>query len=98
MQDDVEASSEWLGDSPENAARELREFARSSEVLSYDRDLAEKYPQKWIGVSGGEVRAAADKIGSLLEELDSLGVPRSSTIVRYMEKEPRTLILYDAAG
>jgi len=96
MQHNLEAR-EWLGDSPENAASDLRDFARSSELLSSDVDLAERYPQKWIAVYAGEVRAVADELDALLEELDDLEVPRSSTVVRYMEKEPRTLILYCAA-
>ena len=93
MQRNAEAAHEWLGDSLESAASELRDFARSSEVLSSDRDLAQEYAQKWIAVYGGEVRAVADELDTLLEELDELDVPRSSTAVRYMEKEPRTLIL-----
>ena len=93
VQRTAEAAHEWLGDSLESAAGELRDFARSSGVLSSDRDLAQKYAQKWIAVYGGEVRAVADELDTLLEELDELDVPRSSTAVRYMEKEPRTLIL-----
>ena len=96
VQHSLEAK-EWLGDLPENAANDLRDFARSSELLSSGRDLAEKYPQKWIAVYDGEVRAVADELDALLDELDSLDVPRSSTVVRDMEKEPRTLILYCAA-
>ena len=97
MQNNVEAAHEWLGDSPESAASELRDFARSSELLSSDRDLAQEYSQKWIAVYGGVVRAVADDLEALLDELDRLDVPRSSTVVRYMEKEPRTLILSCAA-
>ena len=97
MRNNAEAAHEWLGDSLESAASELRDFARSSEMLSSDRDLAQEYPQKWIAVYGGEVRAVADELATLLEELDRLDVPRSNTVVRYMEKEPRTLILPCAA-
>lgn len=96
MQDNAETPHEWLGDSLESAASELRDFARSSEVLSSDRDLVQEYPQKWIA-DGGEVRAVADELEILLEELDRLDVPRSNTVVRYKEKEPRTLILSCAA-
>ena len=94
----VDALQDWLGDSPENVARDLREFTESAAILSADRKLVEKHSQKWVGVFGGEVRAAADDLSSLLHELDELGVPRSSTVVRFMEKEPRTLILHHAAG
>ena len=94
----VDAVQDWLGDSPENVARDLREFTESAAILSADRKLVEKYSQKWVGVFGGEVRAAADDLSSLLHELDELGVPRSSTVVRFMEEEPRTLILHHAAG
>ena len=97
MQPNAEAPHDWLGDSPESAASELRDFARSSELLSSDRNLAKEYPRKWIAVYGGEVRAVADELDALLDDLDRLDVPRSSTVVRYMEREPRPLILSCAA-
>ena len=59
------------------AASELRDFARSSELLSSDRNLAREYPRKWIAVYGGEVRAVADELDALL---DDLGQTRRASI------------------
>ena len=55
--------------------------------------LLGKYAQKWVGVCSGEVKAAQDDLNSLLEELDSRSVSRSETVVRFIEREQRTLIL-----
>ena len=83
----------WLGASPADVAKSLLDFARSSELLSNDRKLVDEYGQKWVGVCSGEVKAANDDLASLLRELDSQGVPRAETIVRFIEREQRTLIL-----
>ena len=85
--------NEWLGASSKDVAKSLNDFSRSSERLSNDRELAEKYAQKWVGVCSGEVKAAQDDLHSLLKELDSRGVSRSDTVVRFIEREQRTLIL-----
>ncbi len=84
---------DWLGASPKDVAEGLLDFARSSELLSNDRRLVDKYAQKWVGVCSGEVKAAEDDLDSLLMELDSRGVPRAETVVRFIEREQRTLIL-----
>ena len=84
---------DWLGASPRNVAESLLNFTRSSDLLSKDRELAEKYAQKWIGVCAGEVRAAEDDLDSLLTALDRQGVARANTVVRFIEREQRTLIL-----
>ena len=53
----------------------------------------DKYAQKWVGVCSREVKAAEDDLDSLLRVLDSRGVSRSDTVVRFIEREQRTLIL-----
>ena len=89
----MNASHDWLGASPGDVAKSLIDFAQSSDLLSNDRHLVKKYAQKWVGVCRGEVKAADDDLDSLLRMLDSQGVPRSDTVVRFIEKEQRTLIL-----
>ena len=93
MEQDVNESYDWLGTSPGNVARSLLDFARYSDLLSKDRTLVKRYAQKWIGVCSGEVKAAEDDLDSLLEALDRQGVPRGNTVVRFIEREQRTLIL-----
>ena len=89
----MDDASDWLGAPVRDVANGLLDFARSSELLSNDSQLVGKYAQKWVGVSNGEVRATGDDIDSLLKKLDTLGVPRAETAVRFIEREPRTLIL-----
>ena len=93
MEQGVNESYEWLGMSPGDVASSLLDFSKSSELLSQDRALVKRYAQKWIGVCSGEVKAAEDDLGSLLEALDEQGVPRGNTVVRFIEREQRTLIL-----
>lgn len=87
MQDDR------LGGSPEDVAKELLAFSRSAELLSKDRNLLAKHDQKWVGARDGKVVAAERELKDLLDRLDSAGVPRSQTVVRFIEREKRTLIL-----
>ena len=93
MKTDMDASRDWLGASPEDVAKSLHDFAQSSDLLSKDRQLVKRYAQKWVGVCSGEVKAAEDDLDSRLRMLDGQGVPRSDTVVRFIEKEQRTLIL-----
>lgn len=94
---DVEQPSfrAWFGAEPEEIVRSLREFTRSCEVAE-ELGLIDRYPEKWIGVHNGTIRATADQLDSLLEELDRLGVPRRETAIRYLTKNRRKLILHDA--
>jgi len=84
---------EWLGDSPESVAKSLTDFSRSSELLSVDSSLVDRYAHKWIGVCSGKVMAAEDDLEALLDSLDTQGLPRNQTVVRFIEREQRTLIL-----
>ena len=83
-----------LGSAPDDIARNLREFSQSAEMLSNDRPrLIDEHPLQWIGVYRGEVSANADDLPSLMEELERQGIPLGDTIVRFIEKSQRTLIL-----
>ena len=83
-----------LGSDPEDIARGLREFSKSAEMLSNDQPrLINKHPLQWVGVYRGEVSAKADNLPSLMEELERRGIPLGDTIVRFIEKNQRTLIV-----
>ena len=83
-----------LGSDPEDIARGLREFSKSAEMLSNDRPrLINEHPLQWVGVYRGKVSAKADDLPSLMEELERRGIPLGDTIVRFIEKNQRTLIL-----
>ena len=86
-------ATEWLGGSAQEIANSLVDFTESSQFLSEESSLVQKYDQKWIGVCAGEVRAAEDSLETLLSSLDSQGIPRSNTVVRFVEREQRPLFL-----
>ena len=83
-----------FGNAPEEIARGLREFSKSAQMLANDQPrLIDEYPRQWIGVYRGEVSAKADDLPSLMEKLERRGSPPGDTIVRFIEKNQRTLIL-----
>ena len=86
-------ATEWLGASAQAVAESLVDFTKSSQFLSAESSLVQKYDQKWIGVCAGEVRAAEDNLEALLCSLDSQGIPRSNAVVRFVEREQRPLFL-----
>ena len=86
------------GSDPEDIAKRLREFSKSAEMLSNDRlRPVNERPLQWVGVYHGEVSAKADDLPSLVEELERRGIPLGDTIVRFIEKNQRTLILQNVA-
>ena len=89
----VRDSTEWLGGSAQAVAESLADFTKSSRFLSEASGLVQKYDRKWVGVHAGEVRAAEDNLDALLNSLDSQGIPRSDTVVRFVEREQRALFL-----
>ena len=86
-------ATEWLGGSAQEIAETLADFTKSSQFLSEESSLVQKYDQKWIGVCAGVVSAAEDNLEALLRSLDSQGIPRSNTVVRFVEREQRPLFL-----
>ena len=83
-----------FGSSAEDIARGLREFSKSAKMLSNDRlRLIDEHALRWIGVHRGKVSAKADDLPSLIEELERRGIPLGDTIIRFIEKNQRTLIL-----
>ena len=82
-----------IGD-PKALNRELSEFRRTTRLLSADRPrLIDKYHKKWVALSNGEVKASGDTLDEVLAELDNHGVSRRGLIVRYIDRELRTMIL-----
>ena len=74
-------------------ARSLADFDQSMGLLLNDDTLLDMYPDKWVAVWHGEVKAAEDDLHSLLNVLDKKDVPRAETAIRLVETEPPTLIL-----
>ena len=91
---DTTAVDEWLGEDPQQVADKLQSFEKSCAVLSdSDSRLVEQYPDKWVGIHDGEVKADSDALDTLLAELDAQRIPRDNAIVRFISVYPDTLIL-----
>ena len=73
---------------------DLQEFRRNAMRLSSRHPrMVERYPNKWIALHSGGVRAYGDSLDAVLQEIDDKGLSRDQTIVRFIDKEPRTMIL-----
>ena len=82
-----------LGD-PREVVKGLEDFGKSEALLSSSEPrMADRYPDEWIGLYAGEVRAHEPTLDAVLTELDSLGLPHEGVLVRYIAKNPETLIL-----
>lgn len=83
-----------FGATPAEIDRELTGFAQAAKVLSSSRPrLIDEHPLQWIGVYEGRVAASGKTMKSLVAQLRKAGIPVERTIVRFIDKQERTLIL-----
>ena len=84
---------ELIGD-PRKVAEDLQTFRETAMRLSSRHPrMVERYPDQWIALHSGEVKAYGDSLDAVLREIDAMGLSRDQTIVRFTDKEPRTMIL-----
>ena len=82
-----------LGD-PTRVLAELQQSQQSLDVLADERRLVVQYPEKWIAVHAGSVIAESDTLEELLATVDVRHPgSRSHSLIRYVERDERTLIL-----
>ena len=82
------------GKSAEEVSNDLGRFSQSARALSNEHAcLIEKHPQEWVGVHDGEVVATGKTMKTVLHALDKQGRPNDETIVRFISRDPVTLIL-----
>ena len=75
-------------------ANELDSFRETVKCLSSsDPRLVEQYPKQWVAICTGHVRAHGPTFQTVLEKLDSDGFSREQSIIRYVDPEPKTMIL-----
>ncbi|HEX4295071.1 MAG TPA: hypothetical protein VHZ29_13135 [Rhizomicrobium sp.] len=78
---------------PADADRELREYAGSARVLSSNHPrLIDEYPEQWVGVHGGKVELVGPSLDAIKKQAHEKGIPLEQTIIRFIEKEEKTLI------
>ncbi|MEE8337767.1 MAG: hypothetical protein V3R95_06880 [Dehalococcoidia bacterium] len=84
---------ELFGD-PRQASARLRAFRESARTFSSDHPrLIDAYPDEWVAVHGGDVKAHAITLVDLLDLIDVAELPRQELLVRFIEKNQRALIL-----
>ena len=89
-----DSTASRFGGEPEEIVKGLLEYSKSAAALSADRPrLIEEHPAKWVGAYRSEVSAKADDLPSLMRELEKQGVPTGDAIIRFVERNQRTMIL-----
>jgi hypothetical protein len=79
---------------PKQMDRELRSFSRAARLLSSDHPrLIDQYPNQWVGIHDGSIRASAKSFGALIAQLRKRGLSPNDTIIRYIDTSGRKLIL-----
>ena len=83
-----------LGGPPAQVGRELDQFAESARALSSNHPrFIDDYPQQWVGVFQGQVRARGKTLKSVLAQLGEKGIRPEHALIRFIERDQRTLIL-----
>lgn len=84
---------ELIGD-PREINRSLAIFSKSTRLVAdHYSELMERYPDEWIAVYNGRVRAHGKSFQAVLDEVDAKGLPRAQTLLRFMNTKPQTLIV-----
>jgi hypothetical protein len=55
--------------------------------------LIDEYPQQWVAVYAGSVRAHAPLLGDVLMKLEELAIPPERAQIRFIDGVRRTMIL-----
>lgn len=83
-----------LGGSAAEIDHELRKFREAASVLSSDHPrMIDEHPSQWVGVYEGRVAATGKSLKLLLDRLQKKRIPRDKTIIRFIDRRERTLIL-----
>lgn len=84
---------EQVGDLTE-LVREMKDFDMSLETLcsNYGQILKE-YPNQWVAIHQGEVKASAETHELLMAEVEQKGLPRHNVLIRFLDKTGRKLIV-----
>jgi pyrimidine operon attenuation protein/uracil phosphoribosyltransferase len=83
-----------LGGSAAQVDRDLRSFREAAKVLSSNHPrMIDEHPSRWIAVYEGTVVATGRSLKSLLSALQKKRIPRDQTIIRFIDRKERTLIL-----
>ncbi len=69
-------------------------FRRSGLVFSsHHKKMIDRYPEQWVAVYDGKVKAHSHNYDTALSRIDEMGIPRKLTLIRYISKKPSSMIL-----
>ncbi len=78
----------------ETIVKEFRSFRKSGLVFSsHHKRLIDRYPDEWVAIHNGQVRAHDSDYDAVLSKIDAIGIPRNLVLVRYIAKKPCSMIL-----
>jgi len=84
---------ETIGD-PRRLDSGLRKLQQDAKLLSSKHaNLLANYPERWIALYDGQVRADAPSLERVLAEVDELSLPREEVVIRYLDRSLRRMIL-----
>ena len=84
--------------SPEDAAEEMARFRDSAALLSSRHPrLIDRYEKQWVAVYQDKVLAHATSFDAVIREIDQGNVPRRHVLIRFIEKNQRTMILWSVS-
>ena|SRR5437879_3280235 len=84
---------EMIGD-PKRLDTEMQDYRKDISILSSQRAmLLQKYPKRWVAIYKGKVQADAQSFDEILANVDELGLPRDSVVIRFVDKNHRRMIL-----
>ena len=85
--------ADLIGD-PREIEESLLRFEKSAMyVESNYKRLLRRYPDTWIAVLDGKVRATAESAPALLRKIDELGMPRAETHRRFLDTNPPIFVV-----
>ena len=82
-----------IGD-PNEIDASLSAYRESAERLSSDSPkMIENYLKQWIAIHDGVVKAQGNTFDTLMFQIDKKGLPRRELVVRFVDRNQRTMIL-----
>ena len=85
-----------LGQEPANdldILAKLRAFrARVDRMESQKERLTRDYPDQWAALHSGDF-VVAESLDDVLEKLEGQGVPTSEAVIRFLDSNPKNMIL-----
>ena len=78
----------------ENICHEITQYRQLvAEMTRRFPDFEKNHPEKWVSLAKGGVCLVGDSPESIFEQMDRQGIPRASSIVKFVASHERQMIL-----